>query len=333
MKNFDESFLSENGVNVIDYIADDAHQAEIMQEVAQLGDPELSVAYKDLFDGDKDVLKKACDLKTLYLSNDQVKLIKESITQNNYKWLKKLLREGEMQWFAEKMVAETKIPELINILLSRHRLGWATQNIIIEFRNPEWMLKLIKKQEDLSSYVKNFIILNESEEIVCKLVKHSYLSAQEQHLIIDLKYISAIKDILSYQKEDLYPSTLIKIVELQNKELTKLVSKIHNLDDEVKAFIIENCIHKEIVEEIVCTQKLGKLAQKAVIKLENAALIRNMIHHNPHRIPINIHILETLNLSLIKEFIGNIKNLSKSEKKYVYSSGNTTMIEMVNALA
>ena len=95
------------------------------------------------------------------------------------------------------------------------------------------------------------------------------------------------------------------------------------------ALINHGCAKNLVDSELM----LGKLAQKAVIKLENAALIRNMIRHHPHRIPINIHILETLNLSLIKEFIGNIKNLSKSEKKYVYSSGNTTMIEMVNALA
>ncbi|MBR5598960.1 MAG: hypothetical protein IKW39_02860 [Alphaproteobacteria bacterium] len=332
MKNFDETILSENGIEVLEYLSDDRHQTELMNEVEQLGDEELAEAYKELFAGDTSAIEEENNLKKIFYSNDHVKLVKESIVKNNFTWLVKLLKKREIDWFAEKMIAQIGDEKLIDCLISRNRIGWSAQNIIVEYNNKKWIERIIKKQSDLSPYVKTYVINNGDIEDICLLIKHSFLSFEEQEMIVDSKCYPAIKELISKYKWHLAEPTLVKIINLGNVELQQMIGMLPNIPDAKKASIIEATECVETTKAFLNSNKLCKLTQKAIIRLQNPELIRLMVKSQIHLIPINICIAETLNSSLIKEFIGCYDNLTRKEREYIYSSGNMEMINLVNAL-
>ena len=196
LKNFDESLLSENGINVLDYLSDGSHQENFLEEVGRFGDQELSNAYKSLFDGDAKVIEKENDFKTLLDNNEHVKLVKECISKNKFSWLEKLLKKKEIDWFAEKMIAEIGNPKLIAQLISRKHLGWSAQNVIAEFNNDDWTAQIIKKQQDLSPYFKSYVITHCNDDILTEMVKKAFLSFDELELIVEKKRYFGIKEIV-----------------------------------------------------------------------------------------------------------------------------------------
>ena len=333
MKNFDESLLSENGINVLDYLLDNGHQEELLEEVNNLGDEELSEAYQALFDGDAKIIEKENNLKYLFESNEQTKLVKECILKNNFLWLKKLLKKKELDWFAEKMIAEIGNSELINLLVARKHLGWAAQNVITEYNNEEWTSKIIKKQTDLSPFVKSYAIANCSDLLLTSLVKKAFLSFEELELIVTKKRFPAIKEIILKYKCALPEQTIRKIIDLGNQEIIQLIGKNCFNSDNTRANIINETGSKELADVFLSSKhQVGKLTQKAIVKLQSAELIRRMIETQKRLISLNICIAETLNLSLIEEFIGGYNKLSSKERNYIYSSGNLEMIRLVNTL-
>ena len=82
MENFNESILCQNGIGILDYLSDGRHQEELMKEVSRLGDSELSGLYEKLFQGDAKEVSGKKILRKLFNENEQIKLIKESILQN-----------------------------------------------------------------------------------------------------------------------------------------------------------------------------------------------------------------------------------------------------------
>ena len=332
MKNFDESVLSENGINVLDYLSDGGHQEEFLEEVDRLGDEELSEAYKSLFDGDAKVIEKENNLQKLFDNNEQTRLVKESIAKNNFLWLEKLLKRKELDWFAEKMVAETGNPKLISLLIARKRLGWSAQNVIAEYNNEEWIAKIIKKQSDLSPYFKSYVITNCSDNLVVDIVKKAFLSFDELELIVAQRRFPAMKEIVQKYKSTLPEQTLCKIIKLGEPCIIDLIGKTCFHSDSTRANIINDTGSKELAKTFLSFKTLGSLTQKAIINLQSAELIRQMIKNQTRLISLNICIAETLNLSLIQEFIGNYDKLSKKERNYIYSSGNLEMIRLVNTL-
>ncbi len=332
MKNFDESLLSENGINVLDYLSDGSHQENFLEEVGRFGDQELSNAYKSLFDGDAKVIEKESDFKTLLDNNEHVKLVKECISKNKFSWLEKLLKKKEIDWFAEKMIAEIGNPKLIAQLISRKHLGWSAQNVIAEFNNDDWTAQIIKKQQDLSPYFKSYVITNCNDDILTEMVKKAFLSFDELELIVEKKRYFGIKEIVKKYKTSLPERTLRKIVELGNPEIIQLIGTCCFKSDDTRADIIYETGSQKLAEVFLATKQLGKLTQKAIVNLQCAELIRQMIKSQKHLIPLNICIAETLNLSLIKEFIGDYSKLSTKERNYIYSSGNSKMIRLVNTL-
>ena len=332
MENFDESILFQNGVDVLGYLSDQKHQEDLMHEVERFGDKELTNRYRKLFNGDANETSGVNVLKKLFNENEQIKLVKESIAQNNFYYVEKLLKKKDVYWFVEKLIAETQNNKLINLLLSR-RIGWAAQNVIVEYNNPKWTLALVKKQSDLSAYAKSYIIKNADDKAILILAKSPLLSFSERDEIIANKRFEAIKVMLSCSKERLPDEMYFKIVKLNNDEITKCIINNCHPSDEVAAFIIRNTRNHEFAKMLIQKKKPGTLTQKAIINLNNAELIRLLAKQKVKSYPFYVYIAETLNFSLMKEFIGNINNLGKKEKKYIFSSGNEKMIELIKALS
>ena len=279
MENFNESILCQNGIGILDYLSDGRHQEELMKEVSRLGDSELSGLYEKLFQGDAKEVSGKKILRKLFNENEQIKLIKESILQNEFCYVKKLLKKKDVYWFAEKMIAQTNNKELIEILLSRRGLGWAAQNVIVEYGNPKWNVALIEKQSDLSAYAKNYIIVNGDDDCVNLLASKAYLSFSEKEDIVKAKRFSAIKVLISKSKEHLPKEILLKIFLLDNEEMTNFLLKNIKISDGLMAFMVENAPDVKFAKFIISLKKPGRQTQRAILGLDNLELYNALKKH------------------------------------------------------
>ena len=277
MENFNESILSQYGIGVLDYLSDGRHQKELMKEVSRLGDSELSGLYEKLFQGDAKEVSGKKILRKLFDENEQIKLIKESILQNEFCYVKKLLKKKDVYWFAEKMIAQTNNKELIEILLSRRGLGWAAQNVIVEYGNPKWNVALIEKQSDLSAYAKNYIIVNGDDDCVNLLAEKAYLSFSEKEDIV--KRFSAIKVLISKSKEHLPKEILLEIFLLDNEEMTDFLLKNIKISDGLMAFMVKNTQDVKFAKFIISLKKPGRQTQRAILGLDNLELYNALKKH------------------------------------------------------
>ena len=264
MENFNESILCQNGIGILDYLSDGRHQEELMKEVSRLGDSELSGLYEKLFQGDAKEVSGKKILRKLFNENEQIKLIKESILQNEFCYVKKLLKKKDVYWFAEKMIAQTNNKELIEILLSRRGLGWAAQNVIVEYGNPKWNVALIEKQSDLSAYAKNYIIVNGDDDCVNLLAEKAYLSFSEKEDIVKAKRFSAIKVLISKSKEHLPKEILLKNIKIS---------------DGLMAFMVKNTQDVKFAKFIISLKKPGRQTQRAILGLDNLELYNALKKH------------------------------------------------------
>ena len=328
MKHFSEKAFESGGLSVLDYFSDKENQESLLQEVKCFGDKELSGAFQELFSGYSAPASTKKRLKRLFEENNQRELVRECIAIKDYTFIRKILKKKDVDWYAERIIAETGERNLIDILLTRSNLGWATQSIIAESGDKDLLKKLLKGQRDLSPHVKDFVVENCDDESVILLISTSYLPFEVIFTIVKNRSESCIKEIIN-KYHYLPDNILLEIIKLHNDKLSeKLLSK-RNISDEVSASIVETG-NEKLIKKVLNLSPLGPLTQKAIIKHGNAEIIRVMMR-KCYLVPnIKTFILETLNPLLIKEFIGTFKGLSRDERNIVLLSGNKELISLLS---
>lgn len=329
MRNFSEEAFENGGMSVLDYFSKKENQESLLDEVKQFGDAELSGAFEELFLGDNNPVEIKRKLKNLLDSNNQRELVKECIAIRDYSFIKKLLKRKDIDWYAERLIVKIGDIDLINLLLNRSNLGWASQNLIAETNNKEWILKLLKKQKDLSPNVKDYVVDNCNDECVIKLIKWCYLPYEVIFSIVRKRSEACIREVVN--KYSFLPDNiLIEIAKMENIEITEsLLSKYH-LSDNVLTCIVD-LGDETLINKISHFRSLGPSTQKAIIRYGKADFIREVMHQF-YLVPgIKAFIAKTLNPLLIKEFVGSFNDLNRIEREIILSAKNPELIRLLNA--
>lgn len=329
MEKINEDLLNANDISAFECFSVTGNRDHVLKEVDLLGDEELSLAYKAFFNEEKD--KSDLTLKLLYEKDEQLALVQKSLKLENFSFIKRLIKNKKrsINWYVEKLIAETLDPEIISLLLKR-QLGWSAQAIIAEQNNDNWTLSLVKNQKNLSHFVRAYVVDNATDMCVLGLINRAYVSPDTYVSIAQKRNKKCIKSMLDKHKH-LPCEVFAEIIKSGDNELLRSLVTRTDLNDEVMALFIKN-VDTEIVEELLNHHhhKLPPSIQKELISLGNPKFI-SLVAKQTYRIPdFRILIIKSLNMALITEFVVKLKKLSWEEKDIIKSIGTKEMIGLLN---
>ncbi len=330
MENFNEDLLSANDLSAFECFSVTENRDRVLKKVEQLGDEELSLAYKAFFNDENEDLKES--LKQLYQKDEQLKLVQESLKLGDSVWIKRLVKNKSraINWYVEKLIAEMLDEEIISLLLNR-QLGWSAQAIIAEQNNDSWTLSLIEHQRGLSFFVKEYVIDNSTDKCVLTLInRKNYVSPDIQVSIVKKRNNECIKTLLKRHKQ-LPSEVLVEIIKLGDKELMTCLTSRTDLDDKALKLFIKNADFDTIEKYLKYHHNnLPAFIQRDLILTGNPKLI-SYVAKQTYRIPdFRVLIIKSLDISLIKEFVLKIKKLSWDEIDIIKSIGTKEMLGLIN---
>lgn len=330
MENFNEDLLNACDISAFECFSVTETRDRVLKEVESLGDEELSLAYKAFFTEEKEDLSQV--LEQLYKENDQLALVRKSLKFENFEWIKRLIKNKRraINWYVEKIIAETLDPEIISLLLNR-QIGWSAQAVIVEQDNSDWTYKLLKKQRDLSYLVQEYVINNANDDCVFELICKDYLAPGIQVSIARKRSINCIKALLS-KHADLPQKALISIVELGNKDLTKSLIYRSDLTDEFLIFFAKNADEDVLLEFLKHKRnKLGtfsSLIKEIIINRSNDACVIELIKNNHLAYEAQLSIVEKCSKDCIKALL-NHQTIHKDVFVEIFKSGDRDLIKLL----
>lgn len=138
MGNFSESLLLEGGISAVEFFSDEKHQQEVMDEISEFNDEELSQAFSSIFTPkeEKDEYETELDIITeqqlscMHCIPDST-IQQEIVKKSSSKTVKMLIKKTRLHPDAEKLFIKRGEMKLILPYFKRYELHQCTQESLV----------------------------------------------------------------------------------------------------------------------------------------------------------------------------------------------------------